>query len=383
MISATGLLSIIFFGSLLVYLVWRFLQKDEWLVYTGSRVIIWFLMIAMIRMVIPFELGFETSIYLGWGLPALRDFLITPLVFGEIAVSPGVILVTIWLIGAVICFSRSMSPFLQLEGAVRKTAVPCPAEAKIALVGLCKKRSKGIAAFQLICSPLVKVPMMVGWRSPVIAILDMELSIEEWSHVLRHEIAHYDNHDAWVKIFCEFVCAVYWWNPITSLLRSQLAKVLELHADEVVTQYMSDKETNDYMQCLVDVARISVDSPLSNCALAFATAKEAPVKQRFQLLSMSNRQTKEARQRHLVPSMLVCAALLIGAFSFILEPEYPVPDTYFLLDSDNTYLVLNEDGRYDAYMDGVYWGNVYSIRSSFSDLPVYNSIDEVTQNETP
>lgn len=79
MISATGLLSIIFFGSLLVYLVWRFLQKDEWLVYTGSRVIIWFLMIAMIRMVIPFELGFETSIYLGWGLPALRDFLITPL----------------------------------------------------------------------------------------------------------------------------------------------------------------------------------------------------------------------------------------------------------------------------------------------------------------
>ena len=81
--------------------------------------------------------------------------------------------------------------------------------------------------------------------------------------------------------------------------------------------------------------------------------------------------------------MLVCAALLIGAFSFILEPEYPVPDTYFLLDSDNTYLVLNEDGRYDAYMDGVYWGNVYSIRSSFSDLPVYNSIDEVTQNETP
>ena len=122
MISATGLLSIIFFGSLLIYLVWRFLQKDEWLVYTGSRVIIWFLMIAMIRMVIPFELGFETSIYLGWGLPALRDFLITPLVFGEIAVSPGVILVTIWLIGAVICFSRSMLPFLQLEGAVRKTA---------------------------------------------------------------------------------------------------------------------------------------------------------------------------------------------------------------------------------------------------------------------
>lgn len=90
MISATGLLSIIFFGSLLVYLVWRFLQKDEWLVYTGSRVIIWFLMIAMIRMVIPFELGFETSIYLGWGLPALRDFLITPLVFGEIAVSRGI-----------------------------------------------------------------------------------------------------------------------------------------------------------------------------------------------------------------------------------------------------------------------------------------------------
>ena len=142
------------------------------------------------------------------------------------------------------------------------------------------------------------------------------------------------------------------------------------------------KETNDYMQCLVDVARISVDSPLSNCALAFATAKEAPVKQRFQLLSMSNRQTKEARQRHLVPSMLVCAALLIGAFSFILEPEYPVPDDYSLLDSDNAYLILSSDGQYDIYIDGVHWGRVYDNHNLFSDLPVYNSINEVRQNET-
>lgn len=223
---------------------------------------------------------------------------------------------------------------------------------------------------------------MVGWRYPVIAIPDMELSIEEWSHVLRHEIAHYDNHDVWVKIFCEFVCAVYWWNPITSLLRSQLAKVLELHADEVVTQYMSDKETNDYMQCLVDVARISVDSPLSNCALAFATAKEAPVKQRFQLLSMSNRQTKEARQRHLVPSMLVCAALLIGAFSFILEPEYPEPLEAIPLNSNNAFVILRDDGRYDVYVDGEYFATLFSIRHSFSDITVYNSIEEVTQNES-
>ena len=149
----------------------------------------------------------------------------------------------------------------------------------------------------------------------------------------------------------------------------------------MVTQYMSDKETNDYMQCLVDVARISVDSPLSNCALAFATAKEAPVKQRFQLLSMSNRQTKEARQRHLVPSMLVCAVLLIGAFSFILEPEYPVPDDYSLLDSDNAYLLLNENGSYDIYVDGEHFATVLSLRHSFSDLTVYNSLEEVNEYE--
>ena len=80
--------------------------------------------------------------------------------------------------------------------------------------------------------------------------------------------------------------------------------------------------------------------------------------------------------------MLVCAVLLIGAFSFILEPEYPVPDDYSLLDSDNAYLLLNENGRYDAYIDGVYWGTSYDNHNLFSDLYVYNSVDEVTQNET-
>ena len=102
----------------------------------------------------------------------------------------------------------------------------------------------------------------------------------------------------------------------------------------------------------------------------------------FQLLSMSNRQTKEARQRHLVPSMLVCAALLIGAFSFILEPEYPEPLEAIPLNSNNAFVILRDDGRYDVYVDGEYFATLFSIRHSFSDITVYNSIEEVTQNES-
>lgn len=79
--------------------------------------------------------------------------------------------------------------------------------------------------------------------------------------------------------------------------------------------------------------------------------------------------------------MLVCAVLLIGAFSFILEPEYPVPDDYSLLDSDNAYLLLNENGSYDIYVDGEHFATVLSLRHSFSDLTVYNSLEEVNEYE--
>lgn len=382
MISATGLLSIVFSGSLLIFLIWSFLRKDMWLAYTGPRVVIWVLMIVMIRMLIPFEIGFETSIYLEWGLPAFRDFLLTPIVFPIITISPGEILVTIWITGAVICFSRSLFSFLLLKRAILRMAFPCPAEAEMVLDELCQKRSGRTAAFRLVCSPLIKTPMLIGCRCPIIVIPDLELSSKEWSYILRHEMAHHDNHDLWVKIFCEFVCAVYWWNPISSLLRFQFEKVLELHADEVVTQYMDGWETNDYMQCLVNVARASANLHPSRYAVAFTTSEQFSLKQRFRLLAENTQQAKEARQRHLVPSMLMSAALLIGVFSFILEPEYPLPDSYSLLDPDNAYLVLNGNGSYDIYVDEKYFATVLSLRHSFSDLTIYNSLEEVNKYET-
>ena len=80
--------------------------------------------------------------------------------------------------------------------------------------------------------------------------------------------------------------------------------------------------------------------------------------------------------------MLVCAALLIGAFSFILEPEYPEPVGAMPLNSETAFAILRSDGQYDIYVENEYFATIFSIRHSFSDLPIYNSFDEVTQNET-
>ena len=73
--------------------------------------------------------------------------------------------------------------------------------------------------------------------------------------------------------------------------------------------------------------------------------------------------------------------LLIGAFSFILEPEYPELADSIPLSSENIFSVLRDDGQYDVYIDGVYWGIAYDSRNIVSDMPIYKSIDEVTQLE--
>ncbi len=382
MISATGLLSIVLSGSLLIYLVCFFLRKDGWLAYAGPRVIIWFLMIVTIRMLIPFELGFEKSIYIEQGLPALRDFLITPIAFLGITVSPGDILLVVWITGAVICFSESLFSFFEFKRSICKIAFPCPVEAEIALSELCQKRSGRSANFKLVCTPSTDTPLVTGLWDPVTAIPNLQLSSEEWAYVLRHEIAHYDNHDLWVKLFGELVCAVYWWNPITRLFRLQLDRMQELHADEVVTQYMSDLETVIYTECLVKSAKQSVGKRSVRGAVALTTKEAPPLKQRVKLLLANDRQTKEARQRHLVPSMLMSAVLLVSVFSFIIEPEYPKPVGAIALSPENSFLILKDDGQYDIYIDDAYRGRVYDNHNLFSDLPVYNSIDEVTQNES-
>lgn len=87
----------------------------------------------------------------------------------------------------------------------------------------------------------------------------------------------------------------------------------------------------------------------------------------------------EGRKHRGVNAFIVALMLIFTLFLpnfVILEPDGGIPDeilkneSFFLIHSDNSYLILNREGKYEVYVDNEYKATVTQI---FDDtLPIYN-----------
>ena len=50
----------------------------------------------------------------------------------------------------------------------------------------------------------------------------------------------------------------------------------------------------------------------------------------------------------------------------------------YSMTTKNSYLVLNPSGGYDVYIENEYIATVQEIQESFSDLKIYNNLEEVS-----
>lgn len=146
--------------------------------------------------------------------------------------------------------------------------------------------------FQVLLAPFIHAPAILGLGRPKILMPETEYTEEEIYFILKHEILHHYHHDMLVRILCEILCIVFWWNPLVFLIQKQITRALEIRVDRCLTAGFSNEEKISYMECIVKSMKAGRQSN-TGLMITFATQKGNVMKKRFRYIWENHSPQKE------------------------------------------------------------------------------------------
>lgn len=90
----------------------------------------------------------------------------------------------------------------------------------------------------------------LGTIRPVI-FLQEDYTPNELELILCHEMIHIIRNDLLIKILLEFICCLYWFNPVVHIFKRRLAAVCETSCDELIVRNHSLAEKGIYAKLIV------------------------------------------------------------------------------------------------------------------------------------
>jgi beta-lactamase regulating signal transducer with metallopeptidase domain len=178
----------------------------------------------------------------------------------------------------------------------------------------------GLCSPVIASSPRMRVPAAIGSRAPIITVpegLLRDLSIEEWTAVLGHEMAHIHRHDFGKNLCYEFLSLPVSFHPAAVFMKRRIAVSREQACDDLVTGRVMPALA--YARSLVKIAgRISRGKDLSwGIAACDGRGLEARIDR---LLSTSGRTTPAAWWPWAAAAVLLVCSCFEYASAFYVDP---------------------------------------------------------------
>lgn len=323
---------------------------------------------AALRCFVPIDIPVFTRViqHEGW-LAKLDAGLRTPIIYGHI--TPLAIILGVWIIGTLIA---SFTTIWSYRTHMDKVRAYLPSENPVILSAAEAAAKKLQLPVPTVC-PISKgkSPSIQGLRHPVILIPENVYSEEDYRYVFYHELMHWKEHDMWIKLLVCALNCIFWWNPCSYLLRINLNRTLELRCDQSVSRLLQSPEKLEYIEVLKKTFN-SLPTKRKRFRLGSFTISEfaaSPKKfcknpkkhitvKRADLIMNTSYQKKYNRVIPVV-TLIIMIAVFIFSYSFIIQPHYDAPNDeivtegYDEMSSQNSYLILESDGNYSVYVDGV------------------------------
>ena len=321
----------------------------------------------MIRFLMPFEFPFTVSVYISKFWPHIYLFFRRPVVMnsGE-TVYLYQVLSVIWGAFSIFLLLRLYSKNLHLK----RELASLPDETDPLVNSILDKINQQYKHFRhvriAVSDNINTTPYITGILKPTIVLPDIKWDEQELSFILGHELTHFYNHHLHIKIVCEVISSLYFWNPFVHLLKRQIFKLLEMETDSIFTASMSDEKRLAYAECMLNMSRLQYLSP--RLGTSFAPRCKSNLYHRMQIL-LGNGESKKK-----LPAFLLSEFVLLMFsinFVFVFESSYLPPNiqsTTIDMDDENTYLIRRGD-TYDVYYEGNYLTSVSEVFDS--SIPVY------------
>ena len=368
-LSFSSILTSVLVSNLLIMVLWLILSTNHGIRFVNINFIIVFVILIMIRLLLPFEYGFTNSIACKEILPSIYRLISHYFAIGSGGFYTYQMLLLIWMMFFFVRLYQVVIQYYKICKDIK--CLPDCHDIKSILneVVINKKR---YVNFKVVKIYGLMTPAISGLWHPTILIPDNNYTQEELIYILRHETEHYYQHDLWIKAILEFLCALYWWNPFCRIFKKQTSKALEMRTDSKVIGTMDKRQRLRYLDCLLKVAK-SHTKPMNNMALGF-DGKKSNLKQRFCFI-LDYQVPK--RKTLIIVNSIFAGIIIFLSTTIILEPYSIKPEdaaSTFTIDEDNSFFVRNDEG-YDWYVDNTYFVTIKKINDDFLNLPVYESLE--------
>lgn len=100
---------------------------------------------------------------------------------------------------------------------------------------------------------MLQSPIITGIFRPTLYIPESDLTPNEQSLILEHELVHYRRGDIVCKWLIMAAKCIHWFNPIVYVLARYIERECEASCDFKATRSMSDADKKQYMHTLVDM----------------------------------------------------------------------------------------------------------------------------------
>lgn len=236
----------------------------------------------------------------GANLPGSRWQTAVTTIQGTDHLRPGCILLTVFILGAMVQCMRLGAAGWRLDRVRRR--------ARAYLAGA--EFTDELGAISVVLSNETRIAFVTGWLHPVIVL---PASATSWSRghlrmVLYHEVGHVRRGDHWIQALCCVARVLYWWQPLIWLVLAHLQRERELACDDSV---IGRFRASDYAELLLTVAGEAKERSWPAGALAMAATSNFEARIRAILDGSRSRNSPGGRACGLFSAAALAGALLM------------------------------------------------------------------------
>ena len=362
------------------------LRKNSFFIKHCSIQTLFVLFITCItRILLPIEMPYTKALNFDKILPEIAGFFCMPLIqFRYLTITPGLIIIFIWILPATFIIYRHIKEYLHFKHALDIM----PATEDQHLYNIFEKADihNNIPDIKIIVHAYVNSPAIIGIFHPVIILPDISFNDNELLSIFMHEISHYKYKHQFIKLIMEFICAIFWWNPLFKKLSSELSHAMELQSDKAVCLNLNHKQKKEYLQAIAKVAGNTKNKNLTPPCLCSILEKDdgKNLLQRFRMITENNYHTRKKLDIIIIPLII---SLFLLSYLFIFQPfseptlndiengeidlstDTTDNEECFIIKSDNEYNLYNSSGE---LLGGVIPGNLHYL----DGIKIYENKEE-------
>ncbi len=205
----------------------------------------------------------------------------------------------IWILGAALLFAAKLISYLVFIRKIHKHSVPCECRQ------LSQYTSRKVCV--RICS-FVASPMLTGIFRPTLILPDTQLTPDDMSFVLKHEMMHLKRCDILIKWFVCIIKCINWYNPFIYMISKNVDIYCEISCDTSITGDMSENEKILYMKTILSL--ICLQNPPMTSAM---TSNKEVLKRRFIMIKKSKKLSKKAIIISVITALTVIGVTVLAS----------------------------------------------------------------------